>query len=140
MARKYLVTGGTGFLGAALVRRLLREGHSVRVLDNNSRGRPRRLEGVDVETFTADIRDATAVDRAVAGVDSVVHMAYVNGTRFFYEFPELVLDVGIAAPSTYSTLVGPTACVSSSSRLRPRRTRYPQSSPRPRMSPSSFPT
>jgi UDP-glucose 4-epimerase len=97
MARKYLVTGGTGFLGAALVRKLLGAGHRVRVLDNNSRGRPRRLQDVlsDVEMIDADIRDASAVQRAVAGVDSVLHLAYINGTRFFYEFPELVLDVGI---------------------------------------------
>jgi dTDP-glucose 4,6-dehydratase/UDP-glucose 4-epimerase len=97
MGKQYLVTGGTGFLGAALVRRMLGAGHRVRVLDNNSRGRPRRLEDVasSVDMVTADIRDAEAVRRAVARVDSVVHMAYVNGTKFFYEFPELVLDVGI---------------------------------------------
>jgi dTDP-glucose 4,6-dehydratase/UDP-glucose 4-epimerase len=97
MAKHYLVTGGTGFLGAALVRRLLGAGHRVRVLDNNSRGRPRRLESVagSFEMVTADIRDAEAVRRSAAGVDSVVHLAYVNGTKFFYEQPELVLDVGI---------------------------------------------
>jgi nucleoside-diphosphate-sugar epimerase len=38
MAKRYLVTGGTGFIGRALVRRLVRDGFAVRVLDNNSRG------------------------------------------------------------------------------------------------------
>lgn len=96
-ARRFLVTGGTGFLGAALVRRLLGEGHRVRVLDNNSRGALRRLAGVvqDVEMVEADIRDADAVRRAVKGVDSVVHMAALNGTEFFYSRPELVLDVAL---------------------------------------------
>lgn len=96
-ARHFLVTGGTGFLGAALVRRLLGDGHRVRVLDNNSRGAVRRLAGVlhDVEMIEADIRDAEAVQGAVKGVDFVVHMAAVNGTEFFYSRPELVLDVAV---------------------------------------------
>ena len=49
--KRVLVTGGTGFIGAALVKRLVRDGHEVRVLDDNSRGAPRRLEGFlkDVE-------------------------------------------------------------------------------------------
>jgi len=96
-ARRFLVTGGTGFLGAALVRRLLRAGERVRVLDNNSRGAPRRLAGVldDVEMIEADIRDADAVRRAAKGIDFLVHMAAVNGTEFFYSRPELVLDVAL---------------------------------------------
>ena len=95
--RHYLVTGGTGFLGSALVHRLHNEGHQVRVLDNNSRGAARRLSGIskDVEYINADIRDTDAVMLAVKGVDVVVHMAAVNGTEFFYSSPELVLDVSI---------------------------------------------
>jgi UDP-glucose 4-epimerase len=96
-ARRYLVTGGTGFIGAAVVRHLLSSGHQVRVLDNNSRGAERRLGSVlgDVEMVEADIRDVDAVTKAAQGVDSIVHLAFVNGTRFFYERPELVLDVGV---------------------------------------------
>lgn len=96
-ARRYLVTGGTGFIGAAVVRQLVDAGHTVRVLDNNSRGAERRLFSVlsDFEMVEADIRDATAVTRAAQGVDGIVHLAFVNGTRFFYERPELVLDVGV---------------------------------------------
>jgi dTDP-glucose 4,6-dehydratase/UDP-glucose 4-epimerase len=96
-SRTYLVTGGSGFIGSALVRRLLRAGHRVRVLDNHSRGSMRRLHDVaaDIEVVAADIRDAAAVSKATAGVDGVVHLAYVNGTEFFYSKPALVLDVGV---------------------------------------------
>jgi nucleoside-diphosphate-sugar epimerase len=94
---RILVTGGSGFIGSALVRRLLREGHSVRVLDDNSRGAPRRLAGIekDIDFIAGDVRDPQAVADAVRGVDEVHHLAYVNGTEFFYSAPELVLEVGV---------------------------------------------
>ncbi len=94
---KILVTGGSGFIGAALVKRFLAAGHHVRVLDDNSRGRPRRLEDVarDVELIGGDVRDAAAVDAAIRGMDAVAHLAFVNGTEFFYKKPKLVLEVGV---------------------------------------------
>ena len=96
MAR-ILVTGGSGFIGSALVKALVKDGHAVRVIDDNSRGAPRRLAGVerDIEFIPGDIRDAAAVHAAVRGVDEVHHLAFVNGTEFFYSAPELVLDVGV---------------------------------------------
>jgi nucleoside-diphosphate-sugar epimerase len=96
-SRSYLVTGGSGFLGSALVRRLVQEGARVRVLDNHWRGRPRRLADVAgrIELMTGDIRDADCVGRAVEGIDCVVHLSAINGTRYFYEEPELVIDVAI---------------------------------------------
>lgn len=95
--KHYLVTGGSGFIGAALVHRLVRDGHRVRVLDDNSRGHTGRLAGVldDVEFVQGDIRDPDAVRGAARGVDGVLHLAAVNGTKHFYEKPEVVLDVGV---------------------------------------------
>jgi len=97
MTKSYLVTGGTGFIGSALVRRLVKEGHQVRVLDNQSRGSAARLADItdELEFVSADIRDPEAVQKAAKGVDSVCHLAFVNGTEFFYSKPELVLDVGV---------------------------------------------
>ncbi len=94
---KVLVTGGSGFIGSGLVKALVKSGASVRVLDDNSRGRPRRLADVerDIEFIAGDIRDADAVARATAGMDEVHHLAFVNGTEFFYSQPDLVLDVGV---------------------------------------------
>ncbi|HZL59511.1 MAG TPA: SDR family NAD(P)-dependent oxidoreductase [Stellaceae bacterium] len=97
MTRRYLVTGGTGFLGSALVRRLVAAGHAVRVLDDNSRGATHRLAACagKVELIEGDIRNVDAVTKAIKGVDCVVHMAAINGTEFFYQKPESVLDVAV---------------------------------------------
>ena len=97
MRKKYLVTGGTGFIGSALVRRLVSDGHSVRVIDDNSRGALSKLGDVinDIDFIEGDIRDADAVAKSASGIDSLIHLAFINGTEFFYSKPELVLDVGV---------------------------------------------
>lgn len=96
-AARILVTGGSGFIGSGLVKALVRAGHRVRVLDDNSRGRPRRLLDVerDIEFVAGDVRDPAAVNEAARGMDEVHHLAFVNGTEFFYTAPDLVLDVGV---------------------------------------------
>ncbi len=96
-ASKVLVTGGSGFIGSALVKALVRSGVQVRVLDDNSRGAPRRLAEVasEIEFIAGDIRNAMAVESAAKGMDEVHHLAFVNGTEFFYSQPDLVLDVGV---------------------------------------------
>jgi len=93
----YLVTRGTGFIGSALVRRMVKDGHRVRILDNNIRGSVKRLEDIkkDLEFVWADIRDTESVLKAAARINSIVHLAFINGTQFFYDKPELVLDVGV---------------------------------------------
>jgi nucleoside-diphosphate-sugar epimerase len=94
---KYLVTGGTGFIGSAIVRRLVQEGHTVRVMDNNLRGVPERLADVAtrIELLNGDIREAAAVADACRGMDCVLHLAYLNGTEYFYTHPDLVLEIGV---------------------------------------------
>jgi nucleoside-diphosphate-sugar epimerase len=96
-AQRILVTGGSGFIGSGLVKALVQSGAQVRVLDDNSRGRPRRLVEIekDIEFIGGDIRDAETVTRATKGMDEVHHLAFVNGTEFFYSQPDLVLDVGV---------------------------------------------
>jgi nucleoside-diphosphate-sugar epimerase len=94
---KYLVTGGAGFIGSALVRRLVRDGHYVKVLDDFSRG---FLERLPIELGTghvikADMRDPEAVSSAVQGCDAVIHLAYLQGTQTFYAESRQVLDVAV---------------------------------------------
>jgi nucleoside-diphosphate-sugar epimerase len=95
--KTYLVTGGAGFIGSALVRRLVHEENRVRVFDNDSRGRISRLHDLAgrFDHVHGDIRDGAALDKAVRGVDCVCHLAFVNGTQLFYTKPAWVLDVGV---------------------------------------------
>lgn len=95
--KKYLVTGGTGFIGSALAKRLVKEGYNVRVLDNDIRGAAERLKDVKdkIELVKADIRNLGEVQKACKNVDSVIHLAYINGTEYFYKMPELVLEVAV---------------------------------------------
>jgi nucleoside-diphosphate-sugar epimerase len=97
MLKTYLVTGGLGFIGAPLVRALAARGDTVRVFDNASRGSVEKLGDAvsKVEIVEGDIRNARAVNSVVKGVDSVIHLAFVNGTEYFYDHPEYVLDVGV---------------------------------------------
>jgi nucleoside-diphosphate-sugar epimerase len=95
--KRILVTGGTGFLGSSLVRYLIQRGCTIRVLDDDSRGNVGRLQDIrsDFEFVSGDVRDPEAVRRATKGVDAVAHLAFVNGTEFFYSKPELVLEIAV---------------------------------------------
>jgi nucleoside-diphosphate-sugar epimerase len=70
-----LVTGGAGFIGSNLVRRLLERGDGVRVLDNFATGRRENLAGLedDVEVVEGDLRSYERVHHAVRGADVVFH-------------------------------------------------------------------
>ncbi len=95
--KNFLVTGGTGFIGASICKMLLRLGHDVTILDNNSRGKISRILKIEkkIKFIKADIRDKKKVLNSMKNIDAVVHLAYINGTKFFYEKPDLILDVAV---------------------------------------------
>lgn len=69
-----LVTGATGLLGNNIVRDLLAQGEQVRVLTRELRT-TRPLDGLAVERFQGDVRESGAVEKAIRGVDTVIHSA-----------------------------------------------------------------
>lgn len=77
---RYVVTGGAGFIGSALVRVLLARGDSqVRVIDNLLTGRESNLAGIRdrIEWDQSDVRDAGAIESAVRGAQIVFHLAAI---------------------------------------------------------------
>jgi nucleoside-diphosphate-sugar epimerase len=94
--KRYLVTGGAGFIGSAITNKLLQDGHFVRVVDNEFRGNEISIKkSARLEFIKSDIRDSEKIIDACRDIDSIIHLAYINGTKYFYEKPDLVLDVGV---------------------------------------------
>jgi nucleoside-diphosphate-sugar epimerase len=83
MSETYLVTGGAGFIGSHLIRRLLDDGARIRVVDNLSTGKRERLWDVEsrIEFVLGDLADVTICDAVVEGVSYVLHEAAVPSVQ-----------------------------------------------------------
>ena len=95
----YLVSGGAGFIGSHLVRVLHEQGANVRVLDNFSSGKPDNLKGLDVEIVRGDLRDASWVTKAVAGVNIIFHEGAFVSVPESMEKPQECFDVNVTGTS-----------------------------------------
>jgi len=85
--QRWLVTGGAGFIGSHVIEKLLSLGQMVRVLDDLSTGYTRNLGGAPVEMIAGDIRDTATCERAVSGVDKVIHLAAMGSVPLSMEKP-----------------------------------------------------
>lgn len=78
--KKILVTGGNGFIGSRVVRRLTGCGYSVRCL-LRSTGRTDRIDGLDIERYYGDIQSMETLEAAMDGCDGVIHLACLSGWK-----------------------------------------------------------
>jgi UDP-glucose 4-epimerase len=96
--KRFVVTGGAGFIGSALVRRLLAEGAGrVVVIDNLLTGFERNLAAVtaEIEFHRFDIRRHEDIAPVVAGADTVFHLAAIPSVPRSISEPELSHEVNI---------------------------------------------
>ncbi len=95
--KKYVVTGGAGFIGSTLVRTLLNEGGQVAVIDNLLSGHEKNLAEIRdrVELHLVDIRDAAAIAPVIAGADTVFHLAAIPSVPKSIDQPRPSHDVNM---------------------------------------------
>lgn len=98
--KKVLITGGAGFVGYHLGKRLAGEGYQITVADNFFRGKRNAdfealLQLPNVTFIESDLTKAESWDALGDGYDEVYHLVGINGTKLFYSIPHEVLRIGL---------------------------------------------
>ncbi len=73
--KKYVITGGAGFIGSHIAEYLSKEGHQVTILDSLRTGFEHNLNGLNVDFVKGDIRDENLVNEVIKGASGVFHLA-----------------------------------------------------------------
>ncbi|MEM1590227.1 MAG: SDR family NAD(P)-dependent oxidoreductase, partial [Candidatus Bathyarchaeia archaeon] len=96
---RVVVTGGAGFIGSCLVRRLLNRGYTVVVLDNFSSGSRENLKGLYdsslLEVVEGDVRDKGVVRKVLRDCDAIVHLAALIDVEASVKNPYETHDVNV---------------------------------------------
>jgi UDP-glucose 4-epimerase len=94
---KILVTGGAGFIGSYLVEELLKKGKEVIVFDNGFRSGFLNIKEFEnnLSLIKGDVTNYDDWEKIPKDIDIVFHLAAINGTKYFYEIPEKVLEVNV---------------------------------------------
>ncbi len=93
---KILVTGGAGFVGTNLIKRLLDDGHKVVSLDNYSTGKEENeIDHKNVTYFNVDLRDAVDFDFFMEKPDLIYHLAALPRIQPSFEFPAITFEANV---------------------------------------------
>jgi nucleoside-diphosphate-sugar epimerase len=101
MKKKILITGGAGFIGYHLAKRLASQGHKVTLADNFFRGRrdadfEALIKKPNVTFVEGDLTKPESWKKLGSGYDQVYHLVGINGTKLFYDIPHEVLRIGVS--------------------------------------------
>ena len=105
--KKAIITGGAGFIGSFMSKKLIEEGYYIFILDNLFRGRKENIEDLLLDksaeliiTDLADISCKLTISNLLKennDIDLIIHYAAINGTQFFYDKPQEVAKVNSIA-------------------------------------------
>ncbi len=104
---RILLTGGAGYLGSILTRKLLKKGHHVRILDNFLYGKEpvsNIQNNKKLELVKGDIRDLVAVSKSLKNIDTVVHLASIVGTQSSELDPKTSIEINYLATRNIADL------------------------------------
>ena len=104
---KILLTGGSGYLGSILTRKLLANGHHVKILDNFLFGKDsiKDIENnKNLEIVEGDIRDLSIVGKSLKKIDSVIHLASIVGTQSAELDPKTSIEINFMATRNIAEL------------------------------------
>ena len=95
--KTFLVTGGTGFIGSNISELLIKKNYKVKIFDNNYRGSIAKIKKIKkkIKFIKGDIRNKDLLNKSLRNTDAVIHLAYINGTKNFYDEPVKVLDIAV---------------------------------------------
>ena len=94
---KYAVTGGAGFIGSHLVKKLVERGNEVIVIDNLNTGKKQNIEKISkkIDFFEVDIRDFSAIEDILKNIDGVFHEAALASVQDSFRTPDEFFDVNV---------------------------------------------
>tara|TARA_Y100000996_G_scaffold10601_1_gene8639 strand:- start:2789 stop:3709 length:921 start_codon:yes stop_codon:yes gene_type:complete len=94
---KYLITGGAGFIGSHIVRKLVERGDEISVIDNLNTGREENLQSIrsDIDFFNGNILDVELLERLIKNVDGVFHQAALASVQDSFSKPEEYNNVNV---------------------------------------------
>ena len=104
---RILLTGGSGYLGSILTRKLLKKGYKVRILDNFLFGKQPLAEvssNKSLELIDGDVRDLAAVSKSLKDVDVVIHLASIVGTQSSELDPKTSIEINYLATRNIAVL------------------------------------
>ena len=94
-SKTILITGGGGYVGSALVPKLLKLNYKVKVIDLFLYGEDTLNNHINLEKINGDIRNIELLKNHIINTDIVIHLAAYNGTKFFYKNPSEVINDNI---------------------------------------------
>jgi len=94
---KYAVTGGAGFIGSHLVKKLVEHGNEVIVIDNLNTGKKQNIEKISkkIDFFEVDIRDFSEIEDILKNIDGVFHEAALASVQDSFRIPDEFFDVNV---------------------------------------------